>query len=321
MPPRAGRGRVRRAGWTRTGSPGPSVSPPVAGSAGSSRRPVARDDGLPRGEAGADRGRLRAPARGGPRCRCRPRRPAGRPEAGAAVADRRAVAPAGTHRRHRRAGPDLHPVAEAGHQRVVQVLEMHHRRRRPAVRGRSAGTGGATSHWPSGRRTPPSGSGAAMAPSRRPGPSAPGRAGRSARAPARCGGGHPFAALQQRDLPAGAGQTAGGGQSGQPRAHHHRGAHATAFPRPRVLGLVGRPDGRPAVSAGSVSFGPRLPAAGSRSAGTRGSVPRRPPGTPRARGVGCASLHRRPPRDTSLRRPAPARSPARRSARRTPGGP
>ena len=95
------------------------------------RHPVAGDDGLPRGEAGADRDRLGGERRAGPGCRCRPRRPAGRPRSAVRPSPTAGRCPRPTRTRgDLDAGADVHPVAEPGDQRVVQVLQVHHRRRR-----------------------------------------------------------------------------------------------------------------------------------------------------------------------------------------------
>ena len=194
-----------------------------------------------------------------------------------AVADRRPLA------RRRRApwrtvdpGTDLDPVAEAGDQRVVQVLPVHHHRH-PVGRA-WAGAAPASARPGGGPRR--RAAGWRWRPGRRRGRGRAARGRRWARAPAAVGSAaDPVGAFQQGDLPAGAGQRAG----------HRQAADARRRPPPRVR--IGRP--RSAVPVG----GSRAVASArsrARRAGRRRPPARRRPTRGRRLPVGRRLGRRRP---------------------------
>ena len=263
---RPGRRRARRAGWRRTGSRRPGSRRRRACSVEQPGRAVAGDDRLPGGEPGADRDRLRgqrAPDRAVDAVR-------GDQQVGlalgAAVADRGPPARADPHGGHVDAGADLDPVAEAGHQRVVEVLEVHDgggragagprpRRDQPlAVRA---------AHPAVGQRRGDAGPAAVRV------RATPGPAGRWPRAPARSGGAATRSPRSSSgDLPAGAGERTGGGQPGHARAHHDGRAHVTRLSQwPRIS--VRRRSSRTTPAGARRPW----PAAGSSAAATGGSMP------------------------------------------------
>jgi hypothetical protein len=90
--------------------------------------PVAGDDRLPGGEAGTDGDGLRGQRAADPAVDAVGRDQQVGGEAGVTVGHRRGLGPAGADPGHGHAGTDVHPVTEPGHQRVVEVLEVHDRR-------------------------------------------------------------------------------------------------------------------------------------------------------------------------------------------------